>query len=230
MKRLVLFDIDGTILSTRGAAARAFREALLRVFGTAGPTQGYSFAGRTDPQIARDLLTMAGIDSQRITTGLDELWTEYLALLDIELERVSSIVFPGVRAILDRLHAAHADAALGLLTGNVRGGARIKLGTAGFDFDRFRVGAFGCDHWDRHRLPAIARDRARLALGRSFQGKEIVIIGDTPADVACGASLGVRTIAVATGTIPAERLAACGPDFLFDDLRDSDAVWDAIFS
>lgn len=230
MTRLVLLDIDGTILSSNGAAARAFRKALEEEFGTSGPTSGYSFGGRTDPEIARDLLRMAGIDEQRIDEGLDRVWDRYVAYLAKEFEGTRPTVYPGVHELIDRLDSARQDAVLGLLTGNVAEGARLKLAAADIDFDRFVVGAFGSDHPARRELPAIAVERARQRLGRSFSGKEIVIVGDTPFDISCGEHLGVRTVAVATGSYSADELAECGPDFLFADFSETAAVWEAIFS
>jgi phosphoglycolate phosphatase len=230
MTRLVLFDIDGTILSSDGAAPRAFRRALETVFGTSGPVSGYSFAGRTDPQIARDLLTMAGLPEEHILNGLPDVWELYTTILAQEFRKVRATVYPGVRELLDRLEHAREDAVLGLLTGNVAEGARLKLESAGIDFDRFRVGAFGSDHHDRRELPEVAIDRAERALGHRFLGKSVVIIGDTPHDIACGEHLGVRTLAVATGSYSVEELTRCGPDVVFEDLSDIGAVWAAIFS
>lgn len=228
MKRLVLFDIDGTILSSNGAAPRAFRRALAEVFGTSGPSEGYSFAGRTDPQIARDLLELAGLTPPEIEPELPRAWQLYTRYLAHEFEQVRATVYPGVHELLARLEATPEDAVLGLLTGNVAEGARLKLEAAGLDFDRFQIRAFGSDHADRRELPAIAIARAEASLGRRFEGKSIVIIGDTPFDISCGEHLGVRTIAVATGTFSEEELASCGPDFLFSDLSDTEAVLRAI--
>lgn len=230
MRKLVLLDIDGTILSSNGAAARAFRRALEEEFGTSGPTSGYSFGGRTDPEIARDLLRMAGIDEERIEQGLERVWERYVAYLAKEFERTRPTVYPGVHQLIDRLESSTEDAVLGLLTGNVAEGARLKLAAADISFDRFVVGAFGSDHAVRRELPAIAVERARQRLGRSFSGKEIVIVGDTPFDISCGEHLGVRTVAVATGTYSAEELAECGPDYLFEDFADTERVWEAIFA
>jgi phosphoglycolate phosphatase len=226
--RLVLFDIDGTLLSSNGAAARAFRAALEQIYGTSGPRNGYSFAGRTDPQIARDLLAMAGFDETTILSRLPEVWPIYADLLRAEFTRVLPTVYPGVFEILARLDAARDLAVLGLLTGNVAEGAHLKLNAAALDQVDFRVGAFGSDHHDRRELPAIAIDRAHAEIGHRFEGKSVVIIGDTPHDIACGEHLGVRTIAVATGTFTRDALSPCGPDFLFDDLSATEAVWEAI--
>jgi phosphoglycolate phosphatase len=172
---------------------------------------------------------MAGLPESRIRRDLDDVWDRYAELLANEFRSVTPHVYPGVREILDRLHEAD-DAVLGLLTGNVVAGARLKLTSAGVDFERFRVGAFGSDHRDRSELPAIAIDRAEAAVGHRFAGKSVVIIGDTPHDIACGEHLGVRTLAVATGSYSAEELASCRPDVLFEDLSAVGAVWRAIFS
>jgi len=228
MQRLVLFDIDGTILTANGAAGRAFRRALEEVFGTSGPTSGYSFAGRTDPQIARDLLTMAGLGADTIDENLPEVWPRYTGHLRQEFTRTRARVFPGVAGLLERL-ADPADAVvLGLLTGNVAEGAQLKLESAGVAHRQFVVGAFGSDHADRRELPAIAVDRAEARVGHRFSGKSIVIIGDTPFDIACGEHLGVRTIAVGTGSYSTSALAECGPDYLFEDFADPEPVLRAI--
>jgi phosphoglycolate phosphatase len=230
MDRLILFDIDGTLLNTGGAGARAFRTALLEVFGTAGPIEGHSFAGKTDPQIARELMTAAGVDEYEILRGLEALWEVYLRDLPDELAQARIEVCPGIPPLLERLEARSRGTALGLLTGNIQPGAQLKLDTAGIGFERFVVGAFGSDHAERPALPAVAVERAEQRFGHRFAGRDIVIIGDTPLDIACGEHLGVRTIAVATGSYGAEELAACGPDFLFSSLADVDAVWESIFA
>lgn len=228
MKRLVLFDIDGTLLSAGGAGARAVRDAMLEVYGQTGAIGGYNMGGRTDPQIVRELLTASGWAVHDVEAGLERLWEAYLRNLRVELARAHIRPFPGVAELLDRIEASGDPTVLGLLTGNVKEGARLKVDAAGLGFDRFRVGAYGSDHWQRPELPAVAARRAREATGIDFSGKEIVIIGDTPFDISCGAHLGVRTIATATGTHPREDLAKHGPDYLFDDLSDVDAVWRAI--
>lgn len=228
MKRLVLFDIDGTLLNASGAGARALRDALMEIFGETGPIGGYSMAGRTDPQIVRELMTAVGRTVDDIQPRLEPLWQVYLRNLREEIPRGRVEALPGVPALLDRVEAGGEPTVLGLLTGNVAEGARMKVDAAGLGFGRFRVGAYGSDHWERRELPAVAAERARELTGLDYAGKEIVIIGDTPFDIACGEHLGVRTIAVATGSHPAEELAACNPDYLFGDLSDADAVWAAI--
>lgn len=228
MKRLVLFDIDGTLLSAGGAGARALRDALVEVYGETGPIGAYSMAGRTDPQIVRELMTAVGMTVEEIEPRFPVLWDAYLRNLRDEVARTRIEALPGVPALLDRVEGGGDPVVLGLLTGNVVEGARMKVDAAGLGFDRFRVGAYGSDHWERPELPAVATRRARELTGVDYAGKEIVIIGDTPFDIACGEHLGVRTIAVATGGHPADELASCGPDYLFHDLADTDAVWRAI--
>jgi phosphoglycolate phosphatase-like HAD superfamily hydrolase len=117
---------------------------------------------------------------------------------------------------------------IGLLTGNIEPGARRKLDASGIGFDRFRVGVFGSDHEHRNALPAIAARRAEALVGVACPGDKMVIVGDTPADIACGEAFGARTVAVATGVYGRDELRACKPDRLFDSLEDTTAVWEAI--
>jgi phosphoglycolate phosphatase len=228
MRRLVLFDVDGTLLSAGRAGARALLDAMREVYGETGDAEGFSMGGRTDPEIVRLLLGSAGVAPEAVEAGMEMLWERYLARLSAEVERAPVRALPGVQALLARVESRGGETVLGLLTGNLREGARLKLEAAGLGFGRFRVGAYGSDHWRRSELPAVAAERARALTGVEFRGKEIVIVGDTPFDIACGAHLGVRTIATATGTHSAAALAACGPDHLFDDLSDLEAVWRAL--
>ena len=228
MKRLVLFDIDGTLVSTHGAGSRAVREALLEVYGETGPIDAYDFHGRTDPQIVRELLRMAGLDDAEIDARLDDLWDIYLAGLEAELSGpdADARTLPGVIPLLDALHETRNDLAA-LLTGNIEPGARLKL-TAVDLWHRFDFGAYGSDHWRRDRLPEVAVRRAREHSGLDFRGRDIVIIGDTPFDVTCGRELGVWTVAVATGKHSPAELEEAGAEVVFEDLTDPDAVVEAI--
>jgi phosphoglycolate phosphatase len=228
MRRLVLFDIDGTLLSADGAGKRAVHRALMEVFGTVGHLPGYSFAGRTDPEIVRDLLRSADIPDREIEAALPALWFRYVENLHREVHDIRVQALPGVAELLERVEGHGAQVVLGVLTGNILEGARIKVDAARLGFRRFRVGAFGSDHAARRELPAIAVERARVLTGVGYSGKEIVIIGDTPRDVECGEHLGVRTIAVATGHHPLDELEVTGADHVFADLGDTERVWEAI--
>ncbi|HEX4933564.1 MAG TPA: haloacid dehalogenase-like hydrolase [Gemmatimonadaceae bacterium] len=226
--RLVLFDIDGTILSTEGAGRRAMEGALVSAFGTPGAST-YRYDGKTDVQIVRELMREAGMDDATIEARLPTILEEYLARLERELASgaLRLIVYEGVLELLDALER-RADRVLGLLTGNLAGGAERKLRAAGIDPGRFVVGAFGSDHEHRPALPAIALERWRAMTRASHGGDRLVIIGDTPADVECGRGVGARAIAVATGHYPVDALAAHAPAAVFADLRDTDAVMRAI--
>jgi phosphoglycolate phosphatase len=228
VRKLVLFDIDGTLLSTQGAGARAFRRAMLEVYNETGPIDGYEFHGRTDPQIARELLGLAGFDDASIDAGLPALWDAYLRELEVELSRPENgtRVLAGVPPLLDALHET-GDHLVALLTGNIEPGARLKLGSAGL-WGRFDFGAYGSDDERRDRLPSVAVRRARARTGLDFQGRDIVIIGDTPFDVSCGRSLGVWAVAVATGKHTPRELADVGADVVLTDLADTDRVLAAI--
>jgi phosphoglycolate phosphatase-like HAD superfamily hydrolase len=231
MKRLILFDIDGTILSTNSAAYRGFHRALLETYGTAGPIATHPFDGKTDPQIARELLREAGLDDRTIDQGFDQLWRAYFRELAVELTHPdhTTTVFPGVLETLAALEPHRATSLLGLLTGNMHQGAILKLGSVGLD-EYFTMGAYGSDHERRDHLPAIAVERARELTGRSFAGKESVIIGDTPADMTCGQGLGVRAVGVTTGRYNADELWAAGADLVLPDLSDTELALDALLS
>jgi phosphoglycolate phosphatase-like HAD superfamily hydrolase len=220
--RLFLFDIDGTLVSVRGAGRAAFARALEEIYGTAGAIERYDFRGRTDLRIVHELMTDAGVDADRIQAGLDECFGAYareLARLIGDGSRVQ--VLPGVAEVVRRL-GARGDALVGLLTGNIEAGARIKLTPTGL-WPLFRVAAYGGDDADRRRLPSIARARAR-ALGHDFTFDRITIIGDTPLDVDCARGCGAVAVAVATGQHPVDELASCRPDVLLGDLADVDRV------
>jgi phosphoglycolate phosphatase len=228
MKRLVLFDIDGTILTSDGAPRRAFHRALLEVYGTAGPIATHAFDGKTDPQIARELLMHAGLPAGAVDRGLAALWAAYLRELSGEFAQPThrSTVLPGVRELLTELEGRD-DVVLGLLTGNIEQGAALKLSAAGIR-TTFRVGAFGSDCEQRDGLPPVAVERALAATGVAFAEDRIVIIGDTPSDVTCGRALGARAIAVATGRFACADLLAAGAAAAFADLSATSRVLEAI--
>ncbi len=218
-RRLLLFDIDGTLLSAGGAPRRAFRCALAEHFGTEGEAATDDFSGKTDPQIVYDLMRRAGFGDDHIEERIAALFAHYLEGLETELEtETRHRLYPGVAEMIPTL-AADPRILLGLVTGNVERGAELKLGHFGL-WEHFAVGAFGSDHPDRDELPAIAVRRASRRVGRSFDGSDVVVIGDTPADVRCARAVGAVAVAVATGRPTREELAAARPDLLVESLVD----------
>ena len=228
MHRLILFDIDGTLLTSHGAGRRAMEAALSDTFGTTGHAT-YRYDGKTDRQIVRDLMRAEGFDDAVIDARMQEVLDAYVAGLSREIAASHTRVeaMPGVIELLDALvHRSHC--VIGLLTGNLEPGAEHKLNAAGIAFGRFSVGAFGSDHEVRAELPAVAQRRARERLGIHVDGAAIVIIGDTPADILCGRPIGARSVAVATGHYTIDALAEHAPDAVFSNLVDTEAVLAAI--
>jgi phosphoglycolate phosphatase len=217
--RLFLFDIDGTLVSARGAGRTALQHALTQTYGSAGDIDHYDFRGKTDPRIVFDLMRAAGLNDDVIEARMSACFDAYVARLDREIGDGSRVtVLPGIGDVVRAL-AAREDALVGLLTGNIEAGARVKLRSTGLH-PLFRVGAYGSDSMDRRRLPAVACERARAVAGREFPFERVTIIGDTPLDVDCARACGAVAVAVATGHHPHPELAACAPDLLFADFSD----------
>ena len=221
--RLFLFDVDGTLISAGGAGRVALGRALLEVYGTVGAIDRYDFRGKTDPRIVLDLLGGEGWAEADIRARLTACFAAYLR----ELERLIADgrqvrVMPGIAELVAAL-STRADAVVGLLTGNIEPGARVKLRSTGL-WPHFRVGAFGSDDHDRRRLPAVARERARALVGQDVPFDRVTIIGDTPLDVDCARGCGAVAVAVATGQYRHGELAACTPDLLFGDFSNVDEV------
>ena len=228
--RLVLFDIDGTLLSAGRVARDSILNALEKAFGWKANLDHqnnkiHDFSGKTDPQIVRELVH-ADIGSERFESGLADALRLYLTELERGLIPGTVVPKPGITPLLARL-AAEPRVSLGLLTGNLEPGARLKLAPP--DYNRhFPFGAFGSDSADRYALPKVAVERALAHTGRQFSGKSVVIVGDSVHDVACGRSLGVRAVAVATGITSVERLSAEKPDAVFTDFSDTEQAVKAI--
>jgi phosphoglycolate phosphatase-like HAD superfamily hydrolase len=221
MRRLILFDIDGTLVNG-GPAKTAFETAMLETYGTTGDVGRVSFGGKTDPQIARELLSGVGFEHERIERGFPELWERYLRRLEAGLRGRPMSVLPGVGALLDALDALEGIA-LGLLTGNIARGAELKLDSAGL-WRRFPIGSYGSDSEVREELPAFALERANAYWSRALGPRDAVIVGDTPRDVACGRAAGIRTLAVATGRFTEHDLEGAGADHVLTDLTATERV------
>jgi phosphoglycolate phosphatase-like HAD superfamily hydrolase len=225
--RLVLFDIDGTLISARGVGRRAIAHALREVYGTEGALETYDTRGKTDPRIVVDVLQAAGLGEAVIEAGLDACFRAYVRQLESAMAAGASIeVLPGMADVVRALDA-RSDVVVGLLTGNIALGAELKLRPTGL-WPYFRVGAFGSDHIDRRRLPSVARSRLRERLGHELPFERVTIIGDTPHDIDCARACGAVAVAVATGLYPPGELAAHAPDLLFDDFSDVPAVLAAL--
>ena len=225
-RRLVLFDIDGTLLSAGGISARALSATLLEAFGTEGAASSYDYSGKTDPQIVRNLMRGAGFAEAEIDARLARALAQYQGRLLAWLRPEDVVPKPGVAPLLQAL-ALDERVTLGLLTGNLEPCARAKI--APLDANRyFPFGAYGSDHEDRYRLPAVALERGRAVAGVTFAGPDVVIVGDSVHDVLCGRTLGVRAVAVATGKTPPARLAEVAPHALLGDFMDTEAAVRAI--
>lgn len=221
--KLLLFDIDGTLM-TGGAGRRSLGLAFAEVFRLEpapldAAMKRVSFNGRTDPAIIRDVAREAGLSDDTFEAGIERLYETYLR----HLERVSlepgPRLCPGIPDLLDRLESL-PGVGLGLLTGNIEPGARIKLRV--FDLNRyFPAGGFGSDSSDRAVIAATARHRFEVLLGRDIAPGKILVIGDTVHDVNCGRANGFRTLAVGTGGVGLELMADAGADRVMADLSDT---------
>lgn len=220
--KLLLFDIDGTLVDCGGQPKPLFGDALEEVYGARGDLHGYDFSGKTDPRIVVDLMTGAGIAHETVHERLETLRDAYLVRLEQSLAPERVRVLPGVVELLERL-AADEEFVLALLTGNWERGAGIKLGSVGLAHF-FAFGSFGDGQVDRRDLPPVAWARAAERCGREFRPSETWIIGDSLLDVDCARAHGIPCLAVATGRTPAERLAAAGATRVLSDLGTTEEV------
>jgi phosphoglycolate phosphatase len=223
-KRLLLFDIDGTLIHSGGAGVEALKRAFKERFKIDDDLNDIEIAGMTDSGIVSAILKKHKIPAN--TKNVAAFLDSYVHFLSKELPRRKGKLLPGVLELLQKLKSRN-NIVLGLLTGNVSRGAQLKLGHYGV-WHFFEFGAFADDHHDRNELGAFARARAREKHGREFSADEIDVIGDTPRDIACGKALGARTVAVATGTWSREKLAEHAPDILIDDFSEVDRLIDTL--
>lgn len=223
MTRLILFDIDGTLIRSHGAGRQALKEAMEEVCGTAGPIDSYKMSGKIDNQIISDLL----IAIQTPTDKIKALRPQIYAAMGEKSKKIfwekEIVVCPGVAKLLPKLWQQEG-VTLGLLTGNSQIIAPLKLQAAGLNPELFRVCVYGSDAETRNALPQIAYERAQILTGEPVDGKNTVIIGDTPADILCARAGQATAVSVASGWHAAQTLAQYQPDILLNDLRNTEEV------
>ena len=219
-KRLLLFDIDGTLIDSAGAGVQGLHRVFKEQFGRTDDFRGIEIAGRTDSGIVHQILRKAGVEPNEQRTRI--FLEQYLKHLVDTLPVCRGRVLPGIDELLRRLQR-NRQLVVALLTGNMEGGARLKLEHYGL-WKFFEFGAFADDHHDRNQLGHFARERAQAKHGHAFDSAAIDVIGDTPHDIACGKAIGARTIAVATGQFSIDQLAANQPDVLLPDFSEVSAV------
>lgn len=221
---LVLFDIDGTILTSGGAGEYALRRGFQAEFGLEENLTQVEISGRTDSGIARQVLAKHSLEAT--PSNLQRFFEAYLRELERELPLRQGRLLPGISTLIHRLHGRE-DVCIGLLTGNLEKGAHLKLAHYGLG-GVFQFGAYADDHHDRNMLGGFALERAASLYGRAFSPDKTFVIGDTPHDITCARACGARAVAVATGSFSKEELAVHQPDALFEDLGDLDAVLQAL--
>lgn len=220
--RLILFDIDGTLIQSHGAGREAIMLALHELFGTTGPVDSYRMDGKTDHRIVTDLLTAANIPAAEVEEKLPAIFQAMAEHGRNIFPQRGMTPCPGIPQLLEALHNL-PNVILGLLTGNSSQTAPLKLAAAGINPDFFQIGAFGSDHVDRNALPFIAKKRAFQLTGQQFDGYNMLVVGDTPADILCARAGTATAVAVATGRYSVEQLQQYQPDFIFDNLTDTAA-------
>ncbi len=226
-KKLILFDIDGTLIYPGNGAKNALKKTIYKNFGINPKVTYNNTAGKTDRWIMRDILKEAGIDQKIIKDKMEDITADYLIFIKEEYNKDNDAkVYPGVHELLEKLNEME-NIYLGLLTGNIEQGARVKL--APFDLNKyFMFGAFGSDGIYREELVDIALKKAEKLYGISFFGKNIIIIGDTVNDVTCGRKVGAKSIAIARHPEFIEKIKEAEPDFLFNGFEDTSKLIEAI--
>jgi phosphoglycolate phosphatase-like HAD superfamily hydrolase len=221
MIRLVLFDIDGTLIHTSGAGEKAFARVFANFFGVADGTEKLKFAGRTDVAILREFFVHNAIEPS--PENIEQFFEAYVFMLDYMLQMLPGGVHPGIWDWLHDLRTLPQKPVVGLLTGNIRLGAEIKLRRFRL-WEQFDTGAFADDSMERNEIAATARRRGEGLLGGEIRGDEVLVIGDTPLDIACARSIGAKVLAVGTGMYRPKDLLPLKPDWAVNNLETVSAM------
>jgi phosphoglycolate phosphatase-like HAD superfamily hydrolase len=211
--KLVLFDIDGTLIRSGGAGVRAFEKTFTEIFGLKNASKRLKFAGRTDVSLVREAFRLFDVDPAE--ENFRRFFEHYPVFLAELLKTTMGGICEGITRLIDDLKTTSEKPALGLLTGNVRRGAELKLSHYNL-WQHFTTGAFADDNEDRNCIASIAQQRGEELLGTKLKGEEIVVIGDTPLDIACGQSIGAKVLAVGTGEYSSAELARTHPTWAVD--------------
>ena len=217
MIRLVLFDIDGTLVRTGGAGVKAFAKVFETEFNARDGFEKLKFAGRTDVSLVREFFQYHDIAAT--AENFERFFERYVFWLDYILAHSTTHPCPGVWKFLRDLRQLAEPPLIGLLTGNIRLGAEIKLRHFNL-WDEFETGAFADDHEDRNQIAVVARERGRRLLGNGLRDEEILVIGDTPFDIQCGRAIRAKVLAVATGGATMDELRRHQPDWAVQDFRE----------
>jgi phosphoglycolate phosphatase-like HAD superfamily hydrolase len=217
MVRLVLFDIDGTLIRTGGAGVKAFAKVFETEFKAVDGFERMKFGGRTDTGLVREFFGYHNIPAT--PENFRRFFERYVFWLDYILKQNETTVCAGVWDFIRELQGLAKAPLIGLLTGNIRLGAEIKLRHAGL-WDVFVTGGFADDNEERDKIAAIAKERGSRLLNEELQGEQIVVIGDTPLDIRCARAIGAKVLAVATGMVPIEELASHKPEWAVKDLTE----------
>jgi phosphoglycolate phosphatase-like HAD superfamily hydrolase len=215
MVRLVLFDVDGTLVHTGRAGSQAFAKTFATEFNAHDGIEKIKFAGRTDVSLVREFFGYHNIPAT--PENFQRFFERFVFWLDRMVAQGNGEICRGVPEFLDELRTLPHPPVLGLLTGNIRLGAEIKLRRYGL-WHLFETGGFADDHEDRNHIAAAALERGRRVLGKNLRPEEIVVVGDTPFDIRCGKFIGAKVLAVATGGAKLDELKRHQPDWVVEDL------------